>query len=83
MAVSVAEQTGLIITWSETPRTGLEVIKLKYSLRLKIKRNDWLLRVRKQPIIALFFSLELKFCNLEAGFAASRPIMIVYHKTGG
>ena len=24
-------------------QTGLEVIKLKYSLRLKIKRNDWLL----------------------------------------
>ena len=24
-------------------RPGLEVIKLEYSLRLKIKRNDWLL----------------------------------------
>ena len=24
-------------------RSGLEVIKLEYSLRLKIKRNDWLL----------------------------------------
>ena len=23
--------------------TGLEVIKLRYSLRLKIKRNDWLI----------------------------------------
>ena len=23
--------------------TGLEVIKLEYSLKLKIKRNDWLL----------------------------------------
>ena len=85
MAVSVAEQTGLIITWSETPRTGLEVIKLEYSLTLKIKRNDWLLRVRKQPIIALYFESEneLKFYNLEAGFAASRPILPVYHKTGG
>ena len=25
-----------------TRRSGLEVIKLEYSLRLKIKRNDWL-----------------------------------------
>ena len=25
------------------PITGLEVIKVEYSLRLKIKRNDWLL----------------------------------------
>ena len=24
-------------------KTGLEVIKLEYSLRFKIKRNDWLL----------------------------------------
>ena len=49
---------------------GLEVIKLEYILRLKIKRNDWLLaaRVRKQPIIALYFESEndLKFYNLEA-----------------
>ena len=30
---------------------GLEVIKLEFILRPKIKRNDWL--VRKQPIIAL------------------------------
>ena len=39
---------------------GLEVIKLEYSLRLKIKRNDWLLAVtcRKQPIIALYFESE-------------------------
>ena len=41
---------------------GLEVIKLEYSLKLKIKRNDWLLaftcRVYKQPIIALCFELE-------------------------
>ena len=42
--------------------TGFEVLKLEYSLRLKIKRNDWLL-VRKQPIIALYFESEneLKF----------------------
>ena len=28
---------------SDTARAGLEVIKLEYKLRLKIKRNDWLL----------------------------------------
>ena len=27
----------------EEDRTGLEVIKLEFILRLKIKRNDWLL----------------------------------------
>ena len=58
-------------------KTGLEVIKLESILRLKIKRNDWLLttRVRKQPIIALYFESEngLQFYNLEArysGFAS-------------
>ena len=46
---------------------GLEVIKLEYRPRLKIKRNDWLLAC-KQPIIALYFESEneLKFNNLEA-----------------
>ena len=45
---------------------GLKVIKLELILRLKIKRNDWL--VRKQPIIALYFESDtvLKFYNLEA-----------------
>ena len=33
--------------------SGLEVIKLEYSLKLKIKRS-----VRKQPIIALYFEFE-------------------------
>ena len=28
------------------PRSGLEVIKLELSLKLKIKRNDWLLADR-------------------------------------
>ena len=44
----------------QTMLPGFEVIKLKYSLRLKIKR--------KQPIIALYFESEneLKFYNLEA-----------------
>ena len=61
-------------------KSSLEVIKLEFSLRLKIKDNDWLLadtsamigclrtRVRKQPIIVLYFEseTELKFYNLEA-----------------
>ena len=52
---------------------GLEVIKLEYSLRLKIKRNDWLLAdtCPQQPIIELYFESEneLKFYNLEARFS--------------
>ena len=53
-----------IVTLSWPARSpGLEVIK-----HSKIKRNDWLLAVRKQPMIALYFELEtvLKFYNLEA-----------------
>ena len=50
-------------------------MKLEYSLKLKIKRNDWLLadtvspRVRKQPIIALYFVSEdeLKFITSGPG----------------
>ena len=58
---------------------GLEVIKLEFILKLKIKCNDWLLaesamigclwtRVRKQPTIALYFEsvTVLKLYNLEA-----------------
>ena len=48
---------------------GLEVIKLEFILRLKIKPMIGCLRtrVRKQPIIALYFEseVELKFYNLE------------------
>ena len=51
-------------------RPGLEVIKLEFILRLKIKHNDGCLwtRVRKQPIIVLYFEFEtvLMFYNLEA-----------------
>ena len=49
---------------------GLEVITLELILRLRLKRNDWLLqkRIRKQQIITLHFESEtvLKFYNLEA-----------------
>ena len=39
---------------------GLEVIKLKFILKLKIKCNDWLLvdMFCKQPIIVLYFGFE-------------------------
>ena len=50
--------------------TGFEVIKLEYSFKLKVMRNDWLL-VDTCPQAAnhcaLFeFENELKFYNLEA-----------------
>ena len=47
--------------------TVLEVIKLEFIIKLKIKRNHWL-RVRKQPILVLYFEFEtvLEFYNLEA-----------------
>ena len=49
---------------------GLQVIKLEYNLKLKIKLNDWLLAETcpGQPIIALYFELEneLEFYNLKA-----------------
>ena len=51
--------------------------KLEYVLKLKIKRNDWLLatRVRKQPIIALYFESEneLKFYNLKVRSVRKEP----------
>ena len=53
-----------IITW---PRG----YKIENSIKLKIRRNDWLLAdmcVRKHPIIALYLEFEnkLKFYNFEA-----------------
>ena len=64
--------------------SDLEVIKLQFILKLKIKCNDWLLAdtcVRKQLIsalnfkqliIALYFEFEtvLKFYNLKASYMA-------------
>ena len=41
-------------------RTGPEVVKLEYSLRLKIKCYDWRIRVHKQPIIVLYFEFDGK-----------------------
>ena len=51
--------------------SSLEVIKLEYSLKLRIKRNDRLLvaSFRKQPIVALYFEFEneLKFITSGPG----------------
>ena len=51
------------VTVAFSSRTGVEIIKLEYSINFKIKPNDWL-----QPIIELYFEFEneLKFYNLES-----------------
>ena len=43
---------------------GLEVIKLEFNLKLKIKRNDWLLAE------SLCFNLSLR---MDSSFITSRP----------
>ena len=48
-------------------RPGPEVIKLELILKLKIKRYDWLLADRKQPIIALYFEIETVLSLLTSG----------------
>ena len=52
--------------------SGLQAIKLEFILKLKIKRNDWLLAdtCPQKPIIVLYFEFEtvLKFYNLEARY---------------
>ena len=49
-------------------RSGLEIIKLEYSLKLKIKRNDWLLASSQ----SLRFILSLK---MNSSFITSRPVL--------
>ena len=55
---------------------GLEVIKLEYSFKLKIKRNDWLLADMPASSQSLRFIFEveneLKFYNL-----GDRPLGLV------
>ena len=59
----------LILT--ENERTGLEVIKLEFILKLKIKRNDWLLAdMCPQSTKLLRFILSLR---LYSSFITSRP----------
>ena len=54
----------------ERESAGLEVIKLEYSLKLKINPNDWLLADMYPQVAnhcALFeFENEFKFYNLDA-----------------
>ena len=61
----------------------LEVIKLEFLLRLRIKRDDFCLRTRvgKQPIIALYSESETvrKFYNLEAWFVSSVSPTVFIH----
>ena len=62
------EELGQVcMSLSDRIRPGLEVIKLEFILKLKIKRNDWLL-VDMCAIIVLYFEFEtvLKFYYLEA-----------------
>ena len=50
-------------------RQGPKVIKLEYSLRLKIKHNDWLLADRcpqSSQSLRFILSLRMKFYNLKA-----------------
>ena len=63
-----------LISWLVTidVSTDLEVIKLEYNLKLKIKRNDWLLAdtcpQAANPCALFEFETELKFYNLEARY---------------
>ena len=51
-------------------KPGLEVIKLEYSLKLKIKCNDWLLQTlaHKQPIAGFILGMNLRYIT-------SRPVI--------
>ena len=65
----------LLFHFSQRP--DIEVIKLECSLKLKIKRNDWLLAER--TIIVLYFESEneLKFYNCKA--CPNEGVMSVLH----
>ena len=53
-----------------TSRSGLKVIKLEYILRLKIKRNDWLIADTCLSSQSLHFILSLR---MNSRFITSRP----------
>ena len=63
------------ISQSSTP--GLEVIKLEFILKLKIKCNDWLLACHVfasgQSLRFFAFETELKFYDLEANISVKKP----------
>ena len=62
---------------SQTSNTCLKVIKLEYSLELKIKHNDWLLANTcpqstnhcaffESEIALMFYNLEARYSRCEA-----------------
>ena len=59
-----------LIHLSSFPSTGLEVIKLEVILRLKIKRNDWLLADMSASSQSLRLILNLR---LFSSFITLRP----------
>ena len=64
------------ITLWHTVKTGLKVIKLGYSLRLKIKRNDWLLADNYLQAELSASSQSLSFIlslRINSNFITSRP----------
>ena len=68
-----------------TKRPGLEVIKLEFIVRLKIKRNDWLIAdmcPQAANHCALFESeTVLKFYNLEACSSGNYNASLKLRKT--
>ena len=52
------------IVYQRTPGSGLEVIKLEFILRLKIKHNDWLLANISLEILVLTVHLCESSLNL-------------------
>ena len=61
---------------NKSSRSGLEVIKPEYSIRLKIKLNDCF---RKQPIIALYF--ELSQNKAQWTRVRKQPIIALYFES--
>ena len=55
---------------TQTMISGLEVIKLEYRLRLKIKRNDWLLADTSASSQSLRFISSLR---MNSSFITLRP----------
>ena len=62
-----------------------EVIKLEFTIRLKIKRYDWVLAdtssASSQSLRFIESDTVLKFYNLEAGSSLGRTIL--YNRGGG
>ena len=61
----------LPLWWVVVTFPGLEVIKLEYSLKLKIKRNDWLLADSK----LMRFILSLR---MNSSFKTSRQVILTF-----